>query len=235
MKCTERRTDHLLQNKMLAWTWAAGSPWNRWVTGRGMANRRLHNEMIYNRGSASKQRHCPVCLPLTRDFVFQLHVGDFAPGRQTHASRPVRGVQLPVGSPGTQTQRLWYGGEGMTAVYRFWCLYGGEEKERQPQRRCVCVSMCYCYDSSNTQTHELNVGWILLYANRTWLRRQTGFSLRPKAKLLHHHPYSLYIWSLVNQSCVSWTSGLCYCLVGVMSTKMQLQRFRLEQQPMKMG
>lgn len=47
-------------------------------------------------------------------------------------------------------------------------------------------------------------------------------TIRPEAEILHHHPYSLYIWSLVNQSCVSWDSGLCYCLVGVVSTQMQL-------------
>lgn len=46
-----------------------------------------------------------VSLSLTRDFVFQFHIGHFAPGRHSHASRPVRGIQLPVGGPGTQTHR----------------------------------------------------------------------------------------------------------------------------------
>lgn len=44
------------------------------------------------------------CLSLTRDFVFQFHVGHFAPRRQPHSPRPIGGVQLPIGGPGTQTR-----------------------------------------------------------------------------------------------------------------------------------
>lgn len=84
----------------------------------------------------------------------------------------------------------------------------------------VPVSVCYCYDLSNTHSHSVGSTLAVLYVNRTWLRHQTRISLRPEAEILHHHPCSQYIWSLVKQSCVSWEAGLLRCLVGVMSTQM---------------
>lgn len=92
-------------------------------------------------------------------------------------------------------------GEAVTAVYADWCRDGGEEQSRRKGDRKGDLCMCYCYDSPNTHTHSSPTPAIF-YANRTWLRHQTGTSLRPKAEILHHHPYSLYIWSLVNQSCL---------------------------------
>lgn len=59
--------------------------------------------MIYN--GAVNNDTAPSVRPsvcLTRDLVFQFHIGHFAPCRQPHTPRPVGGVQLPIGSPGAQ-------------------------------------------------------------------------------------------------------------------------------------
>lgn len=151
----------LRQNKLLSWKWA-GSPWNRWVTERGTANRRLHSEMIYNSGSASKQWHCSVCFFLTRDFVFQFHVGHLAPGRHTHASRPVRSIQLPICSPGTQTHRRSGRpcdvGGALTEVYGYWCRNSGGEEARQTGDlcfMCMCLWVCVIVMTCPTLTHTV--------------------------------------------------------------------------------
>lgn len=103
---------------------------------------------------------------------------------------------------------------------RRWCRWRGDRKGDL----CACVCVFLLWFPQHFQTHSRFVS----YVSRTWLRHLTGISLRPKAEMLHHRPYSLYIWSLVNQSFLSWESGLCYCLVGVMSIHMQLWQIRLD-------
>lgn len=83
---------------------------------------------------------------LTRDFVFQLHVGHLAPRRQTHATRPVGRIQLPVSGPRTQTDGHYC--ETLTAGYSYRCLdhrEGGGGGERARRLACTAVMMSWTH------------------------------------------------------------------------------------------
>lgn len=157
--------------------------------------------------------HQRFCLPISRRPLCPAPSDAFVPSSRENPASNQQPWDTNTQAVHETLQVKW-----LTAVY--WDIRG-EEARRIGDKGDLCL--CYCYDLLNTYTHSST---IIFYANGMWLRRQRGILLRPKAEILHHHPYSLYIWSLVNQSCVPWDSGLCYCLAGVMFTQMQLERVR---------
>jgi len=150
------------------------------------AYRRLHRKMIYNIGC--KQWRCLVYFffSLTRDFVLQLHVGHFASSCHAHASRPIGSIQLPVGSPETHTGSQCDVAEQFveTDVDR-----GGVQGDRQESyyvsTRSVSVHSFLRVSKTSSRHFAETPGWIST---------------------------STLLLIVVNQSCVSWGSGICYCL-----------------------
>lgn len=143
---------------------------------------------------------CPVCLSLTRDFVLQFDVSHFSPRRQTHSSRPIRGIQLPVGSPGAQTHRLSvrhcrWSGDGR--LWRQMLRYKGRKRRRQ-RCRFACASY-WCNCSS-----------VMFYASWTWLRHHGHLycNLRLKYYIITITHYTYGHW-LTNHVSHGTQGALC--------------------------